>query len=89
MSSVIVLTNLKIIINLDGTAKPTKKPIHHALKQRKMNHIHILSSAPIAMVITRWTLTFVYSGNIGLITNSTTKNTSRSMKIGPNQSIQL
>ena len=35
VSSITVLTNLKIIINLGGAAKPIKKLIHHALKQKK------------------------------------------------------
>ena len=80
VSSVMVLKNLKIIINSDSTTKPTEKPTHYALKQKKANYVHILSSAPTTMAITRWTLTFFHSGNTDLITNGTTKNTSRSMK---------
>ena len=89
VSSAIVLTNLKIIVNLGSAAKPTKKPILYVLKQKKVNYVHILSSAPITMAITRWTPTFVYSGNIGSIVNGIAKNISRSIKTGQNWSIWL
>ena len=84
VSSVTVLTNLKIIVNSGDTAKLIKKPTHYILKQKKINHVYILSSAPTAMAITRQTLAFVHSGNTSLIMNSITKNTLRSMKTGQN-----
>jgi len=88
-SSVIDLTNPKIIINLGGAAKPMKKQTHHILKQKKMNHVCMFSNALTAMAIIRRTLTFVHSGNTGSTVNGITKNISRSMKTGQSQFTQL
>jgi len=71
VSSITALTSLKTTINLDGAAKQTRKLILPALKQKQVNHVHIYSSAPIAIEITRWTPTCICSGNIGLIENGT------------------
>jgi len=84
-SNVTAHINQKIIINLVGTAKPTKKQTHHILKQKKANCISTHSGVPIVEVITRQTPIYICFGNTGSTMNGTTKSTLRSMKIEQNQ----
>jgi len=58
------------------------------LKLRRGNHASICSSVQIAEVTIKLTLTSAHSGNTGLIGTGTTKNESKSMKIGTNQFAQ-
>jgi len=81
VSSAMTLTNLKTIINLGGAAKQTRQPILPVLKQKKTNYVCICSSAPITIEITRQTPTYVCSGNIDSIENSTSRNITRSVTI--------
>jgi len=85
VSNVTACINQKIIVNLVGAAKPTKKQTHCTLKQKKANHVHTYSSVPIVEVITRQTPIYVHFENTGSTVNSTTKSTSRSVKIGQNK----
>ena len=84
-SNITAYINQKIIVNLVGTTKPTKKQTHCTLKLKKTNHVHTHSSVPIVKAITRQTPIYVCFGNTGSIMNSTTKSILRSMKIGQNQ----
>ena len=84
MTSTMAFTRWKIIVNLDGAAKQMRKQTLLALRQKKVNHVHIHSSVLIVMEITRWTPTCVYSRSIGLIANNTSRNIMRLVKIGPN-----
>jgi len=80
VSSAVVCIKLNIIISLGSVARQITKLILPNLKQRKVNCAHMHSNAQIVMVITKWTLTNVYSENIDLITNGITKNKSKFMK---------
>jgi len=86
VSNAMAPTNQKTTTNSDGVAKPTKKQIHHDLKPRKKNHVPILSSVRTTKATTKLTLLNVRSGNIVSIENGSKRNTSRFVKIGPNQS---
>jgi len=66
-----------------------RKPILLALKQKKVNHVHICSSAPITVKITRQTPTCVHFENIGSIENGTSRNITRSIKTDSNRSVQM
>jgi len=77
----------KIIVNLVGAAKPTKKQTHCTLKLKKVNYVHTHSSVLIVEAITRWTPIYVPFGNTGSIMNGTIKILLRSMKTGQNQFI--
>jgi len=44
VSSAMVLTNQKIIVNLDGAVRQMKKQTLFDLKQRKGNYVHIRSN---------------------------------------------
>ena len=85
VSNVTAHINQKIIVNLVGAAKPTKKQTHCTLKQKKANHVHTHSSVPIVEAITRQTPIYVHFENTGSTVNGTTKSTSRSVKIGQNK----
>ena len=50
------------------------------LKQRKANYAYMHSNAQTIVVITKWTLTSVYSENIDSIANGTAKNKPKSVK---------
>ena len=84
-SNAMAPTNWKTTANSDGVAKPTKKQILHDLKPKKENYVSIHSSVQIAEVTTKPTLLNARSGNIVSIENGNKRNTSRSVKIGPNQ----
>ena len=82
-------TNQRIIMNLAGATRPTKRLTHHTLKPRKANCAHILSSIPIVEVNIRWTLQHVHSGRTASMKNGTRRNTLRSMKTGSTQFVWL
>jgi len=84
ISNVTARINQKIIVNLVGAVKPTKKQTYCTLKQKKVNCVHTHSSVLIVEVITRWTPIYVCFGNTGSTMNGTIKSTLRSVKIRQN-----
>jgi len=80
-----VLTNWKIIVNLDGITRQMKKQTPLNSKQRKGNHAHTHSNVQTVREITKLTQINVHSGGINSTGNGSRKNMLRSMKTGSNQ----
>ena len=89
ISSAMALIRLKTIINSGGVAKQIIKLTSLILRQKKMNHVCIPLSALTVVEITKWTPTYVCFGNIGSITNGTSRNITRSVKTSPTQFAQV
>jgi len=87
VSSVIVLIRLKIIINSGGAVKQMRKQILLTSRQKKANFVHIHSSAPIVVEITKWTPTYVCSRGIDSIANGISRNIKKFMKTDQTQFI--
>jgi len=81
----IVLINQITIANLAGAARLIQKQIPCILKLKKASHAHMYSNAPTVRVNIKWTQTYVCFGGIDLTESGIKRNTSRSMKTGPNQ----
>ena len=80
-----VLTNWKIIVNLDGITRQIKKQTPLDSKQRKGNYAHTHSNVQTVREIIKLTQINVHSGDIDSTGNGSRKNMLRSMKIGSNQ----
>jgi len=72
-----------------GAVKQMTRSTHPVLKLRRGNHALIYSSVQIVEATIKPTLTSAHFRNIGSIGTGTTKNKSKSMKIGTNQFAQL
>jgi len=79
-SSATALIKLKIIVNSCGIIKQMRKQILLTSRQKKVNLVYIHSSAPIVVEITKQTLTYVHSRDIGFIVNGISRNIKKSMK---------
>ena len=82
MSNVMALTRLRTTINLGSVAKRIRRSIPLALRQKKVDHVHICLSALTVMEIIKWTPIYVCSRGIGSITSGISRSTMRSMKTG-------
>ena len=80
-----VLTNWKIIVNLDGITRQIKKQTPLDSKQRKGNYAHTHSNVQTVREIIKLTLTNVHSRSTISIGNSSRRNMLRSMKTGSSQ----
>jgi len=89
VSSAMAPTSLKTIDNLGDVARRIRKLTSLASKQKKTICAHILSSVSTVAEITKWTQTYVCSGNIGSIVNDMSKSMPRPVKTGQTQSVQL
>jgi len=79
-SSVVICIKLNTTTSLGGATRQMTKSILPNLKQRKANYAYMHSNAQTIVVITKWTLTSVYSENIDSIANGTAKNKPKSVK---------
>jgi len=89
VSSVMGLTNLKIIVSSAGVVKLTQRRTPLALKQRKVNHVLIHSNVLTVKATIKQTQTHVPFGDIDSTESGTRRSMLRSMKTGPNQFVQL
>jgi len=87
--NVIVPTNLNTTDILCGVANVVASLISLDWESSRENITPTPSNASIVKITTKQTLTFVFSGSIGLIANGIQKNTKKSMTLGNNQFVQL
>ena len=85
MPNVTVPTNLNTADILHSIAKIIASLIPLDWKPSRVNLAPISSNASTVEVTTKQTLTFVFSGSIGLIANGIQKNSKKSVTLGNNQ----
>jgi len=85
MPNVTVPTNLNTADILHSIAKIIASLIPLDWKPSRVNLAPIPSNASTVEVTTKQTLTFVFSGSIGLIANGIQKNSKKSVTLGNNQ----